>query len=101
MTKHLLIISAFILSFSFVAPHAHAAKSIELIEVEQQVQIFAKNSTIHVMGGSGLIMEIYNVAGVRVTTARVDGSEKIFDLSLPKGCYIVKVGKVARKISIK
>lgn len=101
MTKHLLIISAFILSFCFVAPQAHASKSIELIEVEQSIQIFAKNSSVHVIGGNGLTMEIYNVAGVRVMTARVDGTEKIFDLSLPKGCYIVKVGKIARKVSIK
>jgi len=31
----------------------------------------------------------------------VEGQDKRFDLNLPKGCYIVKVGKVVRKISIK
>ena len=32
---------------------------------------------------------------------RVDGSDKHYTLSFPRGCYIVKVGKVVRKISIR
>ena len=32
---------------------------------------------------------------------KVDSSEKSYPLNLPKGCYIVKVGKVVRKISIR
>lgn len=101
MTRKLLIISALTLAFCFTMPQAYAAKSIELIEVEQQIQIFAKNSSLHVIGANGLTMEVYNVAGVRIMASKIDGSDKIFDLSLPKGCYIVKIGKVARKISIK
>ena len=34
-------------------------------------------------------------------SVKVEGAEKSFELSLPKGCYIVKVGKVVRKISVK
>jgi hypothetical protein len=44
---------------------------------------------------------IYNVAGVRVMSLKIEGADKLIDLNLPKGCYIVKVGKVVRKISIK
>ena len=32
---------------------------------------------------------------------RVEGFDKRFELNLPKGCYIVKVGKTVRKISIR
>lgn len=32
---------------------------------------------------------------------KVEGADKYYELNLPKGCYIVKVGKVVRKISIK
>ena len=33
--------------------------------------------------------------------ARIDSYDKVIDLNLSKGCYIVKVGKTARKISIR
>ena len=31
----------------------------------------------------------------------VDGYEKSYTLNLPKGCYIVKIGKTVRKITIR
>ena len=40
------------------------------------------------------------VAGVCVMTLRVDSNDKRFDLNLAKGCYIVKVGRTVRKVSI-
>ena len=52
-------------------------------------------------GARGEEREVYNVAGVRVMSVKVEGAERSFELSLPKGCYIVKVGKVVRKISVK
>ena len=47
------------------------------------------------------MLQIYNVTGVCVMSLRVDGQDKRYNLNLPKGCYIVKVGKVVRKISIR
>ena len=58
-------------------------------------------SVLHITGANGLVMQIYNVAGVRVMSVKVEGPDKRFELNLPKGCYIVKVGKVVRKISIR
>lgn len=57
--------------------------------------------TIVISGASGETLAIYDVAGVRVFQARVDGPERRFDLNLPKGCYIVKVGDTVRKIYIR
>ena len=34
-------------------------------------------------------------------SVKVEGMDKRIELNLPKGCYIVKVGKVVRKIYIK
>ena len=34
-------------------------------------------------------------------SVKIDGPDKFYDLNLPKGCYIVKVGRMTRKISIK
>lgn len=67
----------------------------------QDISVSVNQSVLRVSGASGQIMQIYNVAGVCVMTVKVDGDDKRYDLNLPKGCYIVKVGKVVRKVSIR
>ena len=68
---------------------AYTNTAIEIIEPEfQTVSITANNSKLHIVG-------------VCVLDIRVDNNDKYYDLNLPKGCYIVKVGKVVRKIYIK
>ena len=52
-------------------------------------------------GADGEVLHIYNVTGVRVMSIKVDGYEKSYTLNLPKGCYIVKIGKTVRKITIR
>ena len=46
-------------------------------------------------------MYVYSVTGECVATYRIDGEDKTIALSQPKGVYIIKVGKVARKISLR
>lgn len=80
----------------------NAESSVEMIDVDyEEVTISISESVLHVTGASGLFMQIYNVAGVRVMNVKVDGADKRYDLNLPKGCYIVKVGKTVRKIAIR
>lgn len=67
----------------------------------QDISVSVNQSVLRVSGASGQVMQIYNVAGVCVMTVKVDGDDKRYDLNLPKGCYIVKVGKVVRKVSIR
>lgn len=64
------------------------------------VSVSVSESTLHVTGASGQVLYIYNVAGICVKTIKVESNDKRFDLNLPKGCYIIKVGKTVRKISI-
>lgn len=45
-------------------------------------------------------LEVYNVTGAKVLTRQIDSQDKTFSLSLPKGCYLFKVGTVVRKFSI-
>ena len=90
----LLMIGVPIVSYSFSA--------IEIVENDfQTVAVSINESTLHVTGANGQTLYIYNVAGVRVMGIKVEGADKYYELNLPKGCYIVKVGKVVRKISIK
>ena len=81
----------------------HAETAIEIFEqdFQQQATISIQDNTLHVTGASGQMLYIYNVAGVRVMSMKVEGADRRFELTLPKGCYIVKVGKTVRKISVK
>ena len=57
--------------------------------------------TLSVNGSKGETLEVYNLTGVKVATIRIDSNDKTLSLNLQRGCYILKVGKVVRKISIR
>ncbi|MBR4389040.1 MAG: T9SS type A sorting domain-containing protein [Prevotella sp.] len=79
-----------------------ASQAIEIVDNDfQTVSISVSESVLHVANANGMILEIFNVAGVKVMSIKVEGQDKKFELNLPKGCYIVKVGKTVRKISIR
>lgn len=89
------------LSFALPAT-VKAHTSLEMIEQDiHNVSISVYGSVLRIEGANDEMLQIYNVTGVCVMSIRVDGQDKRYNLSLPKGCYIVKVGKVVRKISIR
>lgn len=102
MIKNILYI-VFPMALAFGIPQSVSANSaIEIIDNDfVGVTISVSESTLRVTGATGLMLSIYNVAGVHVQSFRIEGADKRYELNLPKGCYIVKVGKVVRKISIK
>ncbi len=102
MAKRIFTLSM-VMALMLGAPAAlHATTSIEIIEQTlQNIDISVAGSVIHVTGAAGQNLYVYNITGVRVKSIRVDSNDKRYDLNLPKGCYIVKVGKVVRKISIR
>lgn len=103
MKKNILIVSLLTSLLLGMPQTAGAAESIEIIENEQQPITISVNSesVLHVTGAAGQTLYIYNVTGVRVMSIKVDGSDKSYNLNLQKGCYIVKVGKTVRKISVR
>ena len=81
---------------------AVADTSIEIIDNEvQTINVAVSESTIHVTGANGQVMHVYNVTGMKLMSVKIEGQDKKVEINLPKGCYIVKVGKVVRKIYIK
>jgi len=81
---------------------SRAITAVEIIDNDiQTITISVTESTLHVAGANGQMLQIYNVAGICVMNIKVEGADKRYELNLPKGCYIVKVGKVTRKISIR
>ena len=81
---------------------AVAETSIEIIDNEvQTINVAVTESAIHVTGANGQVMHVYNVTGMKLMSVKIEGQDKKVEINLPKGCYIVKVGKVVRKIYIK
>lgn len=104
MKKILIMITA---AFLLAMPMDVEAQDIQQqrTTIEQEVApitISVNESTIHIKNAEKMVIEIYNMTGVKVVTQRIDSSDKIIELdNLPKGCYIIKIGKVARKVYLR
>lgn len=102
MVKKILSITFAAVLFIGCPMDVQAGQAIELIENDfQNVSISVTESILHVSGANGQVLQVYNVAGVCVMNVKIDGQDKRYELNYPKGCYIVKVGKTVRKISIR
>ena len=97
MIKKILPILFAAVLFVGVPTTMYANQAIEIIDVS----ISVSGSVLHVTGANGQNLQVYNVAGVCVMNIKVDGQDKRFDMNLPKGCYIIKIGRTVRKISIR
>ena len=82
---------------------AMAVPAVEIIDQELQAVtvVLEEDATLRVSRATGQTLPVYNVAVVLIKSFKIDTADKRLDLNLPKGCYIVKVGKTVRKISIK
>ncbi len=80
---------------------ASAEEMLAIPEQETTITMTVSGSNVRVCGAEGETLDIYNLAGVKVKSIRIDSADKTFTLSLSKGCYILKIGDVARKMSIR
>ncbi|MBB3703688.1 T9SS type A sorting domain-containing protein [Alloprevotella rava] len=102
MNKKLLTI---ILSLFFIIPLTVNANSFFVSTTEtfmgnNEPSITLNGTNLRILNGAGLTMEIFNITGIKVATFKIDSNDKMFNLNLNRGCYIVKIGKISRKISI-
>lgn len=47
------------------------------------------------------VLEVFNIMGVKIHSRRVSAGTNEYELNLPKGYYILKVGKTTKKIAVK
>lgn len=105
MTKRLLALTLFAACL-FMQPTISQASLSENLGIEQiddknDVQISVSKSVIHINNAEGQVMEVISLTGRHVMTVRIESpAQKIELTNIPKGCYIIKVGKVVRKIVI-
>ena len=103
MNHKILSVLLLVTVFLGVPRVADATPAIEIIDNEiQKISITVnEESVIRITGAAGQELSVYNITGVRVMNLKIDGADRSYSLNLPKGCYIVKVGKMVRKISIR
>jgi len=84
-----------------VAPSIAHVQMDEPIEAEMEtVTLSIQEGKAHITNAEGKTLEIYNLTGVRVARIRIDSNDKQITLNLTRGCYIMKVDKVVRKVTI-
>ncbi|MBO5675042.1 MAG: T9SS type A sorting domain-containing protein [Bacteroidaceae bacterium] len=98
--KRIWIIAISMLLLGAVPSIAHMQMD-EPIEAElEAVTLTIQEGKAHITNADGKTLEIYNLTGVRVARIRIDGNDKQITLNLTRGCYIMKVDKVVRKVTI-
>ena len=67
------------------------------IEVSMSgITLSISDGNVHIVGANGEVMEVFNLTGTKVASIRIDSADKTFALNLPKGCYLIKIGKIVR-----
>lgn len=103
MTKRLLVFT-FAGLLMATSPLAMAASEMELAvseQVEEQVEITIDKQTVYITGAQGSTLEVVSLTGRQVMSVKIESPAQRIELNIPKGCYILKVGKVVRKIQVR
>ena len=80
------------------------AQDIQKTQIENEqlpVTVSVIGSTINVKNAQNLVMEVYDITGKKVASIRIESNDKTYELSVPRGCYIIKIGSMARKVYLK
>lgn len=101
MNKNTLLALVLMLSTSAPIMATDIAEMACVASVEQsQVELVVKGRMVNVVNGQGMTLHVYDITGAEVVSIRIDGANKSYNLDLKRGCYLVKVGDVTRKISV-
>lgn len=69
--------------------------------IDEQVTLTIDGNVVYVNGAQGEVLEVVSLTGRQVAQYRIDSASQRVELNLAKGCYVLKVGKVVRKVSIR
>ena len=70
-------------------------------QIDEQITITVVQSAVIVSGAQGELLEVVSLTGKKVLEVKVDSPSQRVELNSLKGCYILKVGKVVRKITLR
>jgi len=67
--------------------------------IDDDITITVNGQWVVVNGAQGETLEVVSLTGRRVMTVKIDSPAQRIELNVPKGCYILKIGKVVRKVT--
>ncbi len=70
-------------------------------QIEDEVTIIVSGQSVTISGAQGETLEVISLTGRCVMTVKIESPAQRIELNIPKGCYILKIGKVVRKISLR
>ena len=70
-------------------------------QVDDRVTVTVEGGAVMVCGAQGKVLEVISLTGRQVAQFRIDSPAQRVELNLSKGCYVLKVGKLVRKVSIR
>lgn len=96
----------FAIASLLLAAPVMAAPMVEEFGVAEQIDetaptINVDGRIVSVVGAQGMTLEVVSLTGRAVASYKIDGPAQRLELNLPKGCYILKVGKTVRKVTVK
>ncbi len=69
--------------------------------MDDDINIAINGQTVTITGGQDKILEVVSLTGRRVMTVKIDSPSQKVELNIQKGCYILKIGKVVRKVTVR
>ena len=104
MTKRLLILSL-TMSMMLSVPVFVMATESDWFQTEQTIDdditISVDGQWVTINGAQGLTLEVVSLTGRQIKTIKIENPAQRIELNVPKGCYILKIGKVVRKVAIR
>ena len=104
MTKRLLILSLAV-SMMLSVPVLVKAAEAEMLQTEQtlddDITISVNGQWVTVTGAQGLTLEVVSLTGRQIKTIKIVSPAQRIEHNNPKGCYILKIGKVVRKVAVR
>jgi hypothetical protein len=81
------------------------AAEAEMMQTEQtlddDITISVNGQWVTVNGAQGLTLEVVSLTGRQIKTIKIESPAQRIELNIPKGCYILKIGKVVRKVAVR
>ncbi|MBR6827692.1 MAG: T9SS type A sorting domain-containing protein [Prevotella sp.] len=69
-------------------------------QADSRIDISVQGQFVSITGAQGETLEVVSLTGRRLMTIKIDSPAQRIELNVSKGCYILKVGKVVRKIQL-
>ncbi len=70
-------------------------------QIDDEVTLSVEGNTVIVNGAQGEVLKVVSLTGRELAQYRIDSPAQRVELNLAKGCYVLKVGKIVRKVSIR